>query len=439
MSETVEAACASVEVELILRNEIGLDASTVGSSLIQRAAQRRMKKRGIVAIAAYAKLLVDEEQELRELIEQVVVPETYFFREPDAISDITRLALAAHATGDGAALRVLSVPCSTGEEPYSIAMSLLAEGMPASAIAIDAVDVSVEAVRRAKEGIYHGGSFRGDMSAWKKYFGETERGWELVDSVRALVHVTQGNLLSNGFQPPREQYDVIFCRNLLIYFDESAQARALAKLASLLAPDGVLVVGSADSFAARRAGFAPSSGHERSFLFRLQSTMPAVDIAPLVAGRVRPRALSSRALASRSVKRAVIRPLAIKPTTVFEKATQPAAVVSTGSSATTAMADVSRLGNEGRLEAAIAVGERAIRDGVVSVELLSLIGTMHAATPNLERAEACYRKALFLEPANEDALLHLALLLEQRGEVALAIKLRSRARRARSFHTIVTT
>jgi chemotaxis protein methyltransferase WspC len=63
---------------------------------------------------------------------------------------------------------------------------------------------------------------------------------------------------------------------------------------------------------------------------------------------------------------------------------------------------------------------------------------MHAATLDLERAEACYRKALFLEPSNEDALLHLALLLEKRGEAAVASKLRNRARRALSFHTFAS-
>jgi chemotaxis protein methyltransferase WspC len=433
MSEVVKAGSAGVEVELMLRDAIGLDVSTVGSSLIHRAAQRRMEKRGIVAIAAYAKLLADDEQELQELIEQVVVPETYFFREPDAIADITRLALSAHTLGDGAPLRVLSVPCSTGEEPYSIALSLLAAGLPASAISIDAVDVSVEAVRRAKEGVYRGGSFRGDMSAWKQHFAETASGWELDAEVRSLVRVARGNLLADSFQPPREQYDVIFCRNLLIYFDESAQARALAKIASLLAPDGVLVVGSADSFAARRAAFAPSSGYERSFLFRLQSATSAADIMPPVAGRMRSRVRSPRA-----ARRNVVPSPAIKRTVAIEKALQPS-MVPNGPNVTSVMADVVRLANEGRLAAAIEIGERASRDGVVSAELLSLIGTLHAATPNLDRAEACYRKALFLEPTNEDALLHLALLLEQRGEVALASKLRSRARRALSFHTLVTS
>jgi chemotaxis protein methyltransferase WspC len=114
-------------------------------------------------------------------------------------------------------------------------------------------------------------------------------------------------------------------------------------------------------------------------------------------------------------------------------------VASTGAGAASVLADVVRLANEGRLAAAIEVGERASHHGAVSAELLSLVGTLHATTPDLDRAETCYRKALFLEPTNEDALLHLALLLEQRGEVALAIKLRSRARRALSFHALVTT
>jgi chemotaxis protein methyltransferase WspC len=154
---------------------------------------------------------------------------------------------------------------------------------------------------------------------------------------------------------------------------------------------------------------------------------------PTVAGRMRSRARSPRA-----ARCSVAAPPTIKRTVAIEKAMQPSMVAS-APSVTSMMADVVRLANEGRMAAAIEIGERASRDGVVSAELLSLIGTLHAATPNLDRAEACYRKALFLEPTNEDALLHLALLLEQRGEVALAIKLRSRARRALSFHTIVTS
>src|SRR5207244_1336411 len=92
--------------------------------------------------------------------------------------------------------------------------------------------------------------------------------------------------------------------------------------------------------------------------------------------------------------------------------------------AASAVAEIARLANEGQIAMAVESGERAIAKGELSAELLALVGTMHGATLNFARAESCYRKALFLDPTNEDALLHLALLLERRGELALANRLR---------------
>ena len=88
MSESSRVVDGLADVELVLRNEIGLDATTVGSSLVQRAAQRRMQKRGYDSLARYAQLISEDANELQELVEEVVVPETYFFREPEAIADI---------------------------------------------------------------------------------------------------------------------------------------------------------------------------------------------------------------------------------------------------------------------------------------------------------------------------------------------------------------
>ena len=192
-----------IEAETILRDAIGLDASTVGSSLIDRAVQRRMKKLGIGDTGAYTRLLGESEHELQELIEQVVVPETYFFREPDALADVARRAIEWHARAEDTVMRVLSAPCSTGEEPYSIALSLLEAGIPASAISIDAVDVSTEAVRRTAEGVFRPSSFRCDMSVWKKYFLESSDGWRIDESVRALVNPKRGNVLSCGARDGR--------------------------------------------------------------------------------------------------------------------------------------------------------------------------------------------------------------------------------------------
>ena len=435
MSDALEISSAATAIETLLREEIGLDATTVGGTLVQRAVHRRMKKCGVTVIAAYLEMLSGSGQELQELVEEVVVPETYFFREPDGISDIARRALARHQrSNEGAPLRVLSVPCSTGEEPYSIAMALLAAGLPPEAVAIDGIDVSFEAVRRARDGIYHGGSFRGDAEAWMGNFIESSGSWELRSSVRSLVRFAHGNLISSSFEPPCEQYDVIFCRNLLIYFDADAQARALSRLETLLAPDGVLVVGAADSFAARRSGFEPAPGHERSFLFRRQGSASAIGVTSAGPDSAR-RIIRS----ARPAKRRAIQP-SVRRVSTPRATTESIPADTRGRVGTSALfTDVARLANEGQLDAALRVAEVAVRDGLVSAELFSLMGTTHAAIPNLERAEACYRSALFLDPDNEEALLHLALLLEKRGELVLATSFRTRARRALSFRVVVAS
>jgi chemotaxis protein methyltransferase WspC len=399
-------------IESVLRHRIGLDPTTVGSSLVRRAAERRMEALGIASWIAYAGALDHSEQELQALVEEVVVPETYFFREPEAITEIARRALAARELP----YRVLSAPCSTGEEPYSIAMAFLMAGVPAAAIAIDAIDVSLEAVRRAREGVFRGGAFRGDTAGWRKYFREAASGWELEQSVRSLVTIAHGNVMDDGFRPPRDRYDAIFCRNLLIYFDVDAQARALEALARLLAPDGVLVVGAADTFAVRRAGFAPVAGAEHSFLFtRCEGSESAVQL-PTPKRRARPRPVLRQA----------------PPPPRRERAAAPRVQPAPAAPAPEAslIAEVARLAGAGLLAEAVRLGETALRGRTLSAELLALMGTTYAALPDLARAEGCYRRALFLDPEHEDALFHFALLLDQRGAGASARRLRARAKRA---------
>ena len=363
--------------------EIGLDVSTVGTSLVERAVQRRMSKIGVAELERYVTLLAESEEELQELVEEVVVPETYFFREPDAIVDVVARAVGnASAYHEGAPLRILSVPCSTGEEPYSIAMAL-SERRARARRDRDRRD-GHQRRRRAARARSHL-SWRlvprrhGRMEAFLQ--GDAARLWWSMIVVRSCVRVSHGNLMSAAFQPPQSQYDVIFCRNLLIYFDTNAQSRVLATLASLLAPDGVLVVGAADSFAARRAGFAPSRGYERSFLFRALGDAPD-GVAPTAFGRVRARrALPKRITPVRAlhVTRAIVAlpRIATKPSMLDARPEL---------AAKRTLADVARLADEGRLAEALSVGESALRDGNVTAALLSLMGTTHAAIPDLESA-----------------------------------------------------
>ncbi|MEO8337035.1 MAG: CheR family methyltransferase [bacterium] len=425
-AEPIDAPDTMAHIERTLHERIGLDASTVGSSLVHRAVNRRMQACGILGVREYAARLAADDAEMQELVEEVVIPETYFFREPEALDAVARRAslLVPRASAD-APVRVLSAPCSTGEEPYSIAMTMVAAGVPFEGIAVDALDVSENAVRRARAAVYRGGSFRGDMQPWRRYFAESKQGFALTDDIKSLVRIVRGNLLDPAFRTPRSTYDYIFCRNLLIYFDGDTQTRVLATLTGLLSRDGILVVGAADTFAVRRAGYVPVPGAERSFLFHYHPAA-AVDIiatTPVVREKkVAPRAKPAAPKRDEQVPRSLRTSRddnAKLPTRRDDKSTQPTHLID----------EIARLADAGRLADAIKLGESTMNGRDASADLLALMGTTYDAMGDGGRAEACYRRALYLDPSHADALLHLALLMESRGDAASATRLRARARR----------
>jgi Methylase of chemotaxis methyl-accepting proteins len=361
-----DEAAVLARIERILYDKIGLDVTTVGSSLVERAVQRRMAASGERTAREYCARILADVQEMQELVEVVVIPETYFFREPEALEALAqRLATGASRPTAERPVRILSSPCSTGEEPYSIAMTLLAAGHSAAALAIDAVDVSQDAVRRARRAVYRRPSFRGGSFDWRPYFEARGEELALKPEVRDIVRITQANLFAPDFRAPRERYDAIFCRNLLIYFDTEAQARVIATLAALLAADGVLVVGAADTFAVRRAGFVPVAGAERAFLFRLA---PEGERLPDVTSPV-PSAPSKIISVKPAARRPARAARAVRPTSPRKRAAPAESAAPED-----ARAAVARLANEGRLAEAIRVGEAAMAGGTPSAELLMLVG-----------------------------------------------------------------
>ncbi|MES2569149.1 MAG: protein-glutamate O-methyltransferase CheR, partial [Verrucomicrobiota bacterium] len=197
----------------------------------------------------YWRLVCDSKAELQELIEAVVVPETWFFRDRKAFTALGQIASdqwwPAHPEG---VMRLLSLPCSTGEEPFSMAMALQEAGLPLNRFCIDAFDISGHALARARRAIYGKNSFRGDDLAFRERFFEPhEGGHRLCDTVRGQVRFQQGNLLHPDFLAGSERYDVIFCRNVLIYFDRPTQERAITLLTRLLSSEGVVFVGPSES------------------------------------------------------------------------------------------------------------------------------------------------------------------------------------------------
>ena len=155
---------------------------------------------------------------------------------------------------------MLSAGCSSGEEPYSLAIALHNAGLALAGRAweIDACDLNPERIARAREAIYEETSLRAcDPEARRRYFTAEERRYRLKDRYRNGLRFFQSNLLGPAVPLERSAYDVVLCRNLLIYFSDAAFESLIALFARSLAPDGYLFLGHSESLFDRTTDFEP--------------------------------------------------------------------------------------------------------------------------------------------------------------------------------------
>jgi len=404
--------------EQLLKQTMGLDAASIGSAVVQRAVQERLAACQLPDAQAYWERLGSSAPELQELIEAVVVPETWFFRDPASFAALARLLCEDGRPPQAqTGLRLLSVPCSTGEEPYSLAMALLDAGFPEGALRIDAVDISTRALARAQDAVYGRNSFRGSELAFRdRYFLATAGGHSLVDEARRLVQFRHGNLL-DGLMAEAERYDVIFCRNVLIYFDRATQDRAIAVLKRLLKPRGWLFVGPSETALLSDHGFV-SAKLPLAFAFRE---------GPAAGGDIKLRAAHGPSTPVHTRAPAAAAPPAFRPRTVPAPAAMPRAAAP--AEAPAGIDHARRLADQGHLADAAAHCEAHLSQHGPSAEVFHLLGLVRDASGNADDAADQYRKALYLEPDHHEALVHLALLLRKRGDEAGAQRLQRRASR----------
>lgn len=426
-----------------LKETMGLDASTIGPTIVDRALRERMAAVGSADLAGYWQTLRASPLEQQELIEAVVVPETWFFRDREAFAALAQ-RFGGGCKGERALdrLRLLSLPCSTGEEPYTMAMAMLDAGLPGERLAIDAVDISERALAKARRAVYGNNSFRGrDLHYRERHFSPVPGGWQLKPAARERVDFQQGNVLDIGFLPGEAVYDAVFCRNLLIYFDPPTQARTVAVLDRLLRPDGLMFVGPAETGLMLSLGFV-SAQLPMAFAFRKPAAAEAATAgasaapAPARAGKpaaakpAAPQPFAGRRADPPAVAKAVQAALAApRP-----RAAPPPAAAAPAANASP-LQTAQRAADDGRFDEAIAICQAQLREHGPSVEAWYLLGLVYGAIGQATRAEDCFRKALYLDPAHEETLMHLALLLDAKGDAAGARVLRSRAQRHRSDAT----
>ena len=261
------------KIAALLKQAMGLDVATVGRTALEHAVRSRIAASGVGDAERYWERLANSDAELQELIEAMVIPETWFFRDTEAFTALVTIVVNEWLPGHrGQPLRVLSVPCASGEEPYSIAMALLDAGLSPHQFKVDAVDISARSLALARRAVYAKNSFRSaELSFRDRYFRERQGRYELATTVRERVHFQAGNLLAPGCVVGADPYDFVFCRNVLIYFDGPTQQQVISKLGKLLAAEGILFVGPAEAFLVRGNRFV-STPHPRAFAYRKATT-----------------------------------------------------------------------------------------------------------------------------------------------------------------------
>ena len=221
---------------------------------VERRLEDRMAATGCATFPDYFSLLrSDLTGEVEQFINAMTVNETYFLREDEQLECLSSELLDMRLKGKPKyePIRIWSVPCSTGEEPYSIAIWLLEHWPLVDAHEIEIVgsDINTEALDAAREGYFgQRALMRLSPGLIDKYFepmgGEQ---WRIIEDLRQSVRFTPANLMDSTAIGLHGQFDVIFCRNVLIYFDDTARRTAAENLYDSLAPGGFICLGHSES------------------------------------------------------------------------------------------------------------------------------------------------------------------------------------------------
>lgn len=377
------------QIETIITDTIGMDSKHFRSVSWNKKIDERMQFNHCKTHEEYFHLLQNSGAELQELIELIIVPETWFFRDKPTF-DFLNSYLANQRSGY---VRILSVPCATGEEPYSIAMILIDLDMPADNILIDAIDISQNNLKKAVKGVFSKNSFRGKNTNFQKHYfkKENEHTWRISPQIKKLVHFSHGNLCSPDFVKGKMPYDVIFCRNLLIYMTDLAQKQTFDNITQLLNPNGLLFLGNAEtSYAKDYPIFEYFGNLDASCLKKkdLNKKPAAVNkILPL------PKFDSSKEIPPQELT----------------------------------LEHAKRLALSGDFEQAKIICLSLLQSDKLNPEIYYLLGVIYNAKQEDEQAESFFLRTLEIKEDHKEALVNLAILYDKQGKILQANTFRRKA------------
>ncbi len=379
-----------------------MDRAGVAQAL-QQYLERRVPELGLASHAAYVERLTEDAAELRELIDVVTVPHSWFFRDHEqwaVVQDLLERAARSQPV-----VRVWVPGCATGEDAYTLAMMAARRAI---AVEIVASDINRCAVAHARHGTYNGWAVREVPLAYRHYLHA--RGpdqFEVDESLRESVSFVTHNLLDLPLAPRSGQWDLVLCRNVFIYLVRPQAAPTLKRLGHTLRPGGWLVLGASDLVYSVPREFVAHYERGRLVFRRAGETLPQ-EPSP------RPHPITHFATCALRLPHVCQAPRHPRDA-VASPRTEPE--VNTTSLVTRAN---QRL-DAGDWPSAIALYEQAQQLDPLAPEPYFFAGVAHHKEGHIERAIHRLRSSLFLDPELWPASLYLALCYErvQRNEEAV--------------------
>jgi len=276
-------------LQKLLKERSGLVLSADKQYLVESRLIPLARRSGFGGIGdLVAKMKMGAESLIVAVVEAMTTNETFFFRDKVPFEHFRETIMPSilEARKNRRAIRIWCAASSTGQEPYSLAMILKDMGAALSGwrVEIIATDLSQEVLEKSKSGVFSQFEVQRGLpiQLLVKHFTQINETWQLSPEIRAMVQFRQLNLLHDFSH--LGTFDVIFCRNVLIYFDQDTKVNVFNRLAKVIETDGFLVLGAAETVVGLSAGFSPHPERRGLYHPSAASKMPSPSIVPMAGG-----------------------------------------------------------------------------------------------------------------------------------------------------------
>jgi chemotaxis protein methyltransferase CheR len=397
--------------------------------------RRAMDRTGAPDLSSFQRMLADTEGARHALLDELTVGESYFFREGAQFEFIRRTVLPdLLARRPGSPIRIWSAGCAVGEEPYTLAMVMRAQGLTGR-VTIVGTDVSRRRLAAARRGRYSRWALRTtppEMIA--AYFRPEGNGYVLAPEIREAVEFRVLNLAQDTWPSAAsgiQDFDLVLCRNVLIYFSDAMVRSVVTRMVAALAPGGWLCLGASDP-ALFDVGPCETFTTGAGLAHRCGESLPALEVPPLKAAEallLAPAAEDAPAeIAAFIPGEAVLLAPTGRPVATPAPITDPGADA-TPSRAAVVLAEIRALSDAGHLEEAHRLVSAVVADDPMDPELHHALALLLQAAGRKEEAVDAVRRAVCLDPAFAAGHLLLGLFVAGAGDGKAARRSLARAAR----------